>query len=160
MRFISVSVAVTLAAAAAAEFVCQNPTVVDQVTAGQNGEVTVKYLECANQDELRSVKDNIRIAGRQAAPANVCGNTCTLFYFWGNTVYALSSFCTGNTNCFSGAAGTGPNPNDCQIIADALLYDSQNVSPLFTTNPAVSQFRQGCTDVMLTLYRHRTTRRS
>ncbi|KAJ7763122.1 hypothetical protein DFH07DRAFT_738838, partial [Mycena maculata] len=29
-------------------------------------------------------------------------------------------------------SGGGPDPNDCQVIADALLYDSQNVGPLFT----------------------------
>jgi hypothetical protein len=78
MRFISLSAVIALAAtAAAAEFVCQSPTVVDQTTAGQNGEVAVKYLECANQDELRSIKDSIRFARRQTTPANVCGNTCT-----------------------------------------------------------------------------------
>ncbi|KAJ7732671.1 hypothetical protein B0H16DRAFT_1468445 [Mycena metata] len=37
------------------------------------------------------------------APIDVCGNSCG-----------------------------GPNPNDCAVIADALLYDSQNIGPLFT----------------------------
>ena len=37
---------------------------------------------------------------------------------------------TGNTFCFSGASG-GPNEDDCRVVADALLYDSQNEGPLF-----------------------------
>lgn len=33
---------------------------------------------------------------------------------------------TGTTNCFTPSGG-GPDPNECHVIADALLYDSQNV---------------------------------
>ena len=32
----------------------------------------------------------------------------------------------GGTNCFTPSGG-GPDPNECTIIADALLYDSQNI---------------------------------
>jgi hypothetical protein len=93
MYFISLSIVIALAAGAAAEFICQNPTVVDQTTAGQNGEVAVKYLECANQDELRSVKDTIRIARRQTAPANVCGNTCVFMSLKETRICAESTRC-------------------------------------------------------------------
>ena len=31
-----------------------------------------------------------------------------------------------NTFCFTPAGG-GPDPNECHVITDALLYDSQNV---------------------------------
>ncbi len=68
-----------------------------------------------------------------------------------------TKYCTGATNCFTPSGG-GPNPNDCTVIADALLFESQNkgdpVSPSlfrsisnlmfiisigddFTLNPAV-----------------------
>ncbi|KAI0089796.1 hypothetical protein BDY19DRAFT_86079 [Irpex rosettiformis] len=47
---------------------------------------------------------------------NVCGAQC-------------------NTNCFTPSGG-GPDPNECHVIADALLYDSQNVGALFTMDPA------------------------
>ncbi|KAI0032446.1 hypothetical protein K488DRAFT_49945 [Vararia minispora EC-137] len=115
MRFISAAVILTLAVSALGEFVCKDSKVVQKGTAGQNHEVIVEYVQCSNEDELRSVHETIRFA-RQATPANVCGNTC-------------------NTNCFPGQVGTGPNPYDCQIIANALLYDNQNVGSLFTTNP-------------------------
>ncbi|KAI0032428.1 hypothetical protein K488DRAFT_70631 [Vararia minispora EC-137] len=119
MRTTIFAAVLALATVVAAEFTCVNPHVTEQTTAGQNGEVVVKALQCENEAELRSIHDTIRFARRQSAPVDVCGNTC-------------------NTNCFSGQVGTGPNPNDCQIIADALLYDSQNVGPLFTTDPANS----------------------
>ena len=38
--------------------------------------------------------------------------------------------CTGDTFCFSGGSG-GPNEDDCAVIADAILYDSQNVGAIF-----------------------------
>ncbi|KAI0809002.1 hypothetical protein BC629DRAFT_1590103 [Irpex lacteus] len=47
---------------------------------------------------------------------NVCGAQC-------------------NTNCFNPSGG-GPDPNECHVIADALLYDSQNIGALFDMNPA------------------------
>jgi hypothetical protein len=46
---------------------------------------------------------------------NVCGATC-------------------DTNCFLPSGG-GPNPNDCSVIADALLYDSENVGTTFDIAP-------------------------
>lgn len=47
----------------------------------------------------------------------------------------LTSERTGNTNCFNPSGG-GPDPNECHVIADALLYDSQNIGALFDMNPA------------------------
>lgn len=41
----------------------------------------------------------------------------------------------GNTFCFSGASG-GPNQADCTVIADAILYDSQNTGALFNATAA------------------------
>lgn len=37
-----------------------------------------------------------------------------------------SSFLVGDTNCFIPSGG-GPDPNECHVISDALLYNSQNI---------------------------------
>lgn len=39
---------------------------------------------------------------------------------------------SGNTFCFTPAGG--PSASDCNVIADALLYDSQNVGVLFNVS--------------------------
>ncbi|KAI0697470.1 hypothetical protein BC835DRAFT_1338298 [Cytidiella melzeri] len=49
---------------------------------------------------------------------NVCGAQC-------------------NTNCFTPSGG-GPDPNECHVITDALLYDSQNIGALFQLDPALN----------------------
>jgi hypothetical protein len=41
-------------------------------------------------------------------------------------VTLMVDFFSGATNCFSPSGG-GPDPNECNVIADALLYDSQNI---------------------------------
>jgi len=93
--------------------ICENPQVVSTGTAGENGDVLVEYLHCANTIQERSPS---RLFQRQAI-VDVCDAPCA-------------------TNCFTGQVGTGPNPNDCAVIAGALLYDSQNIGELFVTNPA------------------------
>jgi hypothetical protein len=57
----------------------------------------------------------------------------------------------GNTNCFPDAVGTGPNPNDCSVIADAILFDSENVGALFVTNPAVRSLHSSSGSAYLTV---------
>ncbi|KAI0353256.1 hypothetical protein OH77DRAFT_643750 [Trametes cingulata] len=47
--------------------------------------------------------------------SNVCGAAC-------------------NTYCWAPAGG-GPNTGDCAVIANALLYESQNVGALFNVTP-------------------------
>lgn len=86
-------------------FVCRNEEILAMYPIGKNEEVQAQVLSCS---DLPNVMD--RSAG-QRRQTNVCGNACT-------------------TNCFSPAGG-GPNPNDCQVIANALLYDSQNIGALF-----------------------------
>lgn len=39
---------------------------------------------------------------------------------------SLADIRLGNTNCFIPSGG-GPDPNECHVISDALLYDSQNI---------------------------------
>lgn len=98
-------------------FVCQNEKVLATHFIGKNNEVEAQVLSCSNLPSLtaRSVA--------QKRQTNVCGNTC-------------------NTNCFTPAGG-GPDPNDCQVIADALLYDNQNIGQLFNItvgNPIFMQY--------------------
>ncbi|KAI0311626.1 hypothetical protein OF83DRAFT_1068480 [Amylostereum chailletii] len=114
MRFFFVAASLVLAQLARAEFVCENPTTLSTATAGKDGEVQVEYLHCSNADSIRAQSQVLRFEKRQD---NVCGAPCA-------------------TNCFPGAVGTGPDPNQCAVIADALLYDSQNVGALFTMDPA------------------------
>ncbi|KAI0310334.1 hypothetical protein OF83DRAFT_1070695 [Amylostereum chailletii] len=116
MRFLFVAASLALAHIARAEFVCENPTTLSTTTAGANGEVEVEYLRCSNADSIRAQSQVLRFEKRQI---DVCGAPCA-------------------TNCFSGSPGTGPVPGDCTVIADALLYDSQNVGALFTLDPAAN----------------------
>ncbi|KAJ7171204.1 hypothetical protein C8R46DRAFT_1262434 [Mycena filopes] len=49
-----------------------------------------------------------------------------------------------DTTCFTPSGG-GPDPSDCAVVADALLFESQNIGPLFTVgtetnNTVVMQF--------------------
>lgn len=52
-----------------------------------------------------------------------------IFLPWG------TNLCKGTRNCFVPSGG-GPDPNECHVIADALLFDSQNVGTSF--DPKVS----------------------
>ncbi|OBZ79539.1 hypothetical protein A0H81_00050 [Grifola frondosa] len=74
--------------------------------------VRVQQVHCANSlvvdEDATSAAPVSNLAKRQS---NVCGAPCT-------------------TYCWTPAGG-GPDPNDCAVIQDALLYDSQNVGALF-----------------------------
>ncbi|KAH8104002.1 hypothetical protein BXZ70DRAFT_677274 [Cristinia sonorae] len=100
---------------------CQSPTIVSETLIGEDGNVEVQALQCANT--LTPAETGVD--KRQNLPVNVCGATC-------------------DTNCFVPSGG-GPNPNECHVISDALLFNSQNIGPLFniTTDAAliVMQFR-------------------
>ncbi|THH27893.1 hypothetical protein EUX98_g6295 [Antrodiella citrinella] len=86
---------------------CKSPVVAEQ---SYIGNVQLSAIQCANF--LPS------FSKRQTTPvSNVCGAQC-------------------DTHCFNPAGG-GPDPNDCNVIADALRYDSQDISEEFnvsTTN--------------------------
>ncbi|KIJ61680.1 hypothetical protein HYDPIDRAFT_115462 [Hydnomerulius pinastri MD-312] len=84
-------------------FTCVDKEVLSTTYVGLNKDVKAEVLSCANTLATRDL-----VTKRQT---DVCGATC-------------------NTNCFTPSGG-GPNPNDCQVIADALLYDGENVGPLF-----------------------------
>ncbi|KAF7324994.1 hypothetical protein MKEN_00541800 [Mycena kentingensis (nom. inval.)] len=98
--------------------VCEGQVNLSETFIGKDQNVRVQFATCPQDN-------SVALVPRQTAPINVCGNTCQTF-------------------CFPPAGG-GPNPNDCTIIADALLFDSQNIGPLFTVpsgtnNTIVMQF--------------------
>jgi len=94
---------------------CQTPVSVYENFIGGDHNVKVEAYKCANDLTYREES----LEKRQSSPVNVCGANCA-------------------TNCFVPSGG-GPDPNDCHVITDALLYDSQNVGALFniTTDAAV-----------------------
>lgn len=84
---------------------CQSPTVVSETFIGQDKNVKVQTLQCANP--LASREDKL-----EKRQTDVCGAEC-------------------DTNCFTPSGG-GPDPNECAVIADAILFDSQAIGDLFT----------------------------
>ncbi|KAI0069291.1 hypothetical protein BV25DRAFT_1874966 [Artomyces pyxidatus] len=99
---------------------CDDKKTLSHTLVGPNNDVSVDYIHCSNAitPGLQPIAVRSVLGTRQSAPVNVCGAPCT-------------------TNCFPGAGG-GPDPNDCVVIADALLYDSQNIGPLVTLDPAAN----------------------
>ncbi|EKM52844.1 uncharacterized protein PHACADRAFT_212053 [Phanerochaete carnosa HHB-10118-sp] len=108
---------------------CQNPRVVSTEYIGRDKNVLVQHTAC---DTVAAPQVAHAIEARQSN--NVCG---TPF----------------NTFCFTPSGG-GPDPNDCHVITDALLYDSQNVGALFTLDPAqntsvITMTYQSCESFMV-----------
>ncbi|KAF9228159.1 hypothetical protein BS17DRAFT_773168 [Gyrodon lividus] len=100
--------------ATASSFTCADKQVLSTIYLGANKDVKAEVLSCTSTLAGRDL-----ISKRQT---DICGAACT-------------------TNCFYPAGG-GPDPNDCQVIADALLYDSENVGPLFNITTGNSIFMQ------------------
>lgn len=71
---------------------------------GPNKDVVAEYYSCVTGASL--LEASATLATHENGPTNVCGLECP-------------------TQCFNGSGG--PNPNDCQVIADALMYDNQNI---------------------------------
>ncbi|KAG0700052.1 hypothetical protein DFH29DRAFT_649884 [Suillus ampliporus] len=97
----------------ASSFTCENKAVISSSFIGQNSDVRVDTLACSNTIQKRDL---------EARQTNVCADTCT-------------------TNCFTPSGG-GPNPNDCQVISDALSYDSQNTGALFNISSGSTIYMQ------------------
>ncbi|KAJ7171195.1 hypothetical protein C8R46DRAFT_1349270 [Mycena filopes] len=91
----------------AAGDVCDGQVTLSEAFIGADKNVRVQYATCPKYGSQVKALET-----RQTAPIDVCGNQC-------------------NTSCFSPSGG-GPNPSDCAVIADALLFDGQNIGPLFT----------------------------
>ncbi|KAH6908018.1 hypothetical protein BKA70DRAFT_1084981, partial [Coprinopsis sp. MPI-PUGE-AT-0042] len=64
--------------------------------------------------------DDAEIQRRQTNETNVCGANCD-----------------DASHCFTPSGG-GPNPNDCNVIADALRYESQNTAVLFSVGTSTN----------------------
>jgi len=101
-----------LAAAVPAAEHCQNYRVIDTAYIGRDQDVLVQYTTCENVAAPATPR---AIKARQA---NECG--ASLLF----------------TTCFTDTGVAGPDPNDCHVIADALLYDSQDIGNMFTVDPA------------------------
>ncbi|KAJ8081626.1 hypothetical protein PM082_007472 [Marasmius tenuissimus] len=106
----AVAVVLTVNAAPTEEPICAGQTIVSTTFVGQDKNVKAEVLSCPNNDFTQHV------AARQTAPTptNVCGTAC-------------------NTNCFTPSGG-GPNNGDCHVIADALLFESENTGPIVQIN--------------------------
>ncbi|PFH48159.1 hypothetical protein AMATHDRAFT_76868 [Amanita thiersii Skay4041] len=101
--------------------VCEGETVLSEEFIGKDKNVKMQRLTCPQRS----------ITGRslEARQTNVCATPC-------------------NRNCFSGGVGTGPDPNECHVIADAILFESQNTGALFEigtgTNNTIAFFFRSC----------------
>ncbi|KAL7280264.1 hypothetical protein ACG7TL_005177 [Trametes sanguinea] len=106
---LSVFVAATVAAriGTAPDTTCTSEVVAYETYIGKDHNVKLTYSHCADGPLVAS--DGEELAKRQSN--NVCGAACDTF-------------------CWSPSGG-GPSTGDCAVIADALLYDSQNVGVLF-----------------------------
>ncbi|KAM5542301.1 hypothetical protein V8D89_004174 [Ganoderma adspersum] len=95
---------------------CASETVAYEGLIGKDSNVKFVASRC---NDAPHVSANGVVSKRQSSNgtvSDVCGASC-------------------NTFCFSGGSG-GPNQADCTVIADALLYDSQNTGPLFNITAA------------------------
>ncbi|KAH9855714.1 hypothetical protein C2E23DRAFT_811515 [Lenzites betulinus] len=92
---------------------CTNEEITYETYIGKDNNVKVSYSHC-DEDPLVSADGAIVDALTKRQSNNVCGAAC-------------------NTFCFT-PSGNGPSTGDCSIIADALLYDSQNVGVLFNVS--------------------------
>ncbi|KAI0353252.1 hypothetical protein OH77DRAFT_1497465 [Trametes cingulata] len=89
---------------------CAEEHVAYETYIGKDQNVKVSYSHC-DDAPLVAADGHQATALDKRQSNNVCGAAC-------------------NTFCFTPAGG-GPNTGDCAVIADALLYDSQNVGVLF-----------------------------
>ncbi|PPQ71216.1 hypothetical protein CVT24_009997 [Panaeolus cyanescens] len=93
---------------------------------GKNKNVEVYTVSCPTATQ-KDTRDFGVLSPRQTStPAN-----------------ANRKYFTGNTNCFTPSGG-GPDPNECHVISDALLFESENTGKqplIFPNNTVVMQFR-------------------
>ncbi|CAL1697147.1 unnamed protein product [Somion occarium] len=100
---------------------CESPTVVSQSYIGEDKDVKVENIRCANDLTARSDVD------KRGGSVNICGARCT-------------------TKCFQPAGG-GPNPFDCKVIANLLDKNRKNDN-IFTIpagNSVIKMQYRSCT---------------
>ncbi|PFH48733.1 hypothetical protein AMATHDRAFT_105233, partial [Amanita thiersii Skay4041] len=101
--------------------VCEGETVLSEGFIGKDKNVKVQHLTCPRQ----------LITGRslEARQTNECATPCSRI-------------------CFLGQVGTGPNPNDCHVISDSILFNSENIGPFLNistgTNNTISYTFRSC----------------
>ncbi|KAF7969069.1 hypothetical protein HWV62_28423 [Athelia sp. TMB] len=125
LTHISVVVATALAASASPLFAtCAGQETLVTEYIGPQKDVLAEYYSCASAPTSfgnTTVTPSTTTAAKRASLPNLCGAPCT-------------------TTCYTPAGG-GPDPNDCQVIVDALLFKGQNTGPLFTIGTAVRSIR-------------------
>ncbi|KAH9933942.1 uncharacterized protein BXZ73DRAFT_46012 [Epithele typhae] len=130
--FVASSSAVTVGASGAIE--CQSETIVSETFIGKGKDVQMTHSHC--ETSTSKVEANDVAAVPDAPVNNVCSASC-------------------NTFCFSPSGG-GPNEDDCKVIADAILYDSENESATFnataagTASDKITMKYHSCTTYFLT----------
>jgi hypothetical protein len=78
MRLLStVLLALTGVAFASQAYDCVDPKVVSQTTSGENKDVLVEYVQCANQPAIKAPTDAIIFDKRQGNATDVCDAPCT-----------------------------------------------------------------------------------
>lgn len=85
---------------------CPGKKTVESSLIGPGKNVSAEYYSCA-VGPSDGKAPAIKAAVDTSSTTDVCGLQC-------------------DTTCYSGTGG--PNPTDCQVIADALLYESQNTT--------------------------------
>ncbi|KAI0638716.1 hypothetical protein C8Q77DRAFT_1068999 [Trametes polyzona] len=104
--------AAVLTGSSGATLKCENEVVVSETFIGEEQNVKLTHSHCDDAPFVTAQGNVVSsLTKRQGDPSNVCGAQC-------------------NTFCFNPAGG-GPNEDDCAVIANALLFDSQNGKPLF-----------------------------
>ena len=113
---------------------CANEQIAETTYIGADQNVKVTLSHCANEEFVNAQSEpESKLTRRQSN--NVCGNTCTFARRVCPETFLLLTFrCAGNTYCAENATG-GPLISDCTVIADALLYESQNTGVYFNATP-------------------------
>ncbi|RPD56272.1 hypothetical protein L226DRAFT_214337 [Lentinus tigrinus ALCF2SS1-7] len=96
---------------------CAHEEVVSTTYIGKDKNVKVEVSHC-DDEQLVDAHGNLVTTLTKRQSTNVCGAPC-------------------NTFCWSATSGA-PTSGDCTVIADALLYESQNTGALFAVSPTGS----------------------
>jgi len=95
--------------------VCKGQITLSKTFIGKDKNVEVEFATCPDVQSVSSFEQRDTLEARQT---NLCATACT-------------------NNCFTPSGG-GPDPNECHVIADALLFESQNTGALFPVGTGVN----------------------
>ncbi|KAI0641246.1 hypothetical protein C8Q79DRAFT_1014656 [Trametes meyenii] len=111
LSYVLAASAISLGNVATVATECKDETVAAETYIGEAKDVKVTYSHCGSVPLVNAEGEVVSSLTKRQDPVNVCGAPC-------------------NTFCFNPSGG-GPNEDDCKVIADALLFDSQSIGPLF-----------------------------